>query len=205
MARMVVLIRHGQTAANEEGRYAGVTDEPLSPQGESQAERLRPVMEALAPGAVVCSPLARAAQTARIAALQDTARIEFDGGLREVDFGEWENLTFAQIMERDPEGLRQWIEAPDEFRFPRGESAPQFARRGNEALARLFARREEVVAAFTHGGVIGYALCGLLGLPGSRHTMFRVSPASVTLLEMREGVAVLRGMTPVTDWAEELA
>lgn len=204
MARIVTLIRHGQTAANEEGRYAGISDEPLSRRGEAQAERLRPLMERLAPDAVVCSPLMRAAQTARIAAGRTGAPLEYDEGLREVDFGEWENLTFAQILERYPAHARRWMEKPDEFRFPGGESAPEFARRVDGAVRRLFTRREEVVAAFTHGGVIGYALCGLMDLPGSRHMMFRIAPASAATLELVEGTVALRNVLPVTDWAEEL-
>ena len=106
----LILLRHGQTPLSVERRYSGRGDAQLTEEGRRQAaaaaQRLGKLTDV---GAVVSSPLARAAQTAR--AVADALGVEpvtLDG-LTETDFGAWEGLTFAEAAERDPELHGSWL------------------------------------------------------------------------------------------------
>jgi len=194
MVNNIVLVRHGVTRANEEKRYAGMTDFPLTPRGERQASSLTAAIGRIAPDALVSSPLQRAMRTADLSAGALGIDIATDPDLREVDFGEWENLTFEEISMRHPDGARQWIEGATDMSFPGGESMTGFAERVSRAMERLMESRADTVMAFTHGGVIGFMLCLLLRIPTSRHVMFRLPPASITTLKRVNGVVSLTGI-----------
>lgn len=122
-------VRHGRTAWNEEGRFQGLTDVPLSPAGRADAEanarRLADlVADAVEAGArvrLVSSPLARCMETARILARQlgrPEASIESDDRLAEAGFGRWEGLTTHEVKARFPDERRarkadRWNFAPE--------------------------------------------------------------------------------------------
>src|SRR5690348_7568220 len=114
------LIRHGETHSNRERRFQGQLDVPLSPTGQAQAHALgrwlarRPVRF----GALYSSDLQRAAQTAETVgghlALTPTLAL----ALREIDCGEWQGLTGAEIEARFPGGLQTWHDEVDTFCLP---------------------------------------------------------------------------------------
>ena len=61
-------------------------------------------------------------------------------------------------------------------------------------MNRMVEDETDTIAAFTHGGVIGQAICRLLDIPYTRHVVFRLPTASVTTIEMYEGCGVLTGI-----------
>ncbi|HJW88528.1 MAG TPA: histidine phosphatase family protein, partial [Dehalococcoidia bacterium] len=92
------LARHGDTGAIE--RYYGSTDIPLSPRGREQAERLRDRLSGERIALVYSSDLQRALHTARVVASPHGQEPLPCPELREVDFGEYEGLTFSEIAQR---------------------------------------------------------------------------------------------------------
>ena len=113
----LIFVRHGETAYNAENRLQGQRDIPLNARGRDQAlslgraliVRFRPEIDALeSADAFVASPLKRATETMELirAAMGLTpARYRLDDRLKELSFGDWEGLTWAQIGVRDPRGL----------------------------------------------------------------------------------------------------
>ena len=91
---LIYLIRHGVTRLNEEGRYQGLLDEPLSPAGRGALRRA-----AFSPARVYVSPLCRAAETAAIL-FPEAEQIPVDD-LREMDFGAFDGRGWWE-MEEDP-------------------------------------------------------------------------------------------------------
>jgi len=134
-ARRVLLVRHGQSTWNADGRWQGQADVPLSELGQEQARGAAVAVARLAPVRLVTSDLARARQTAELVA-PPGLHIEIDGSWRERDAGEWTGLTRAEIDERFP----GWLA---ERRSPPGfEGDEPLLARALPALDRLLPRDE---------------------------------------------------------------
>lgn len=186
--RQILLIRHCEVPDEYRGRYIGSTDVPLSEAGRAAARNLAPQLARFAPETVLSSPLRRAAETAELAA--PGREIRFDSRLAEIDFGEWEALTFAEIERlATPEELRRWSEFPGEMRFPGGESFATFRRRVDEAFVELLAGSSgETVAIVTHGGPAMRILATLHHLPAERQHELLPPRGSITVLNFHQGV-----------------
>src|SRR4030043_1857229 len=101
MTRKLSLIRHGDRGESCRGRYIGRTDAPLSDMGRSQAAALAAELDRLNGARILCSPLLRTLETARIA-LGAGGGFAIDANFREIDFGRWEGMTFAEIAAAGP-------------------------------------------------------------------------------------------------------
>jgi len=124
----LVLTRHGATdRSNPEQHLGQRIDIPLSDAGRSAAQALGRRLEGIRFDRIVASPLRRAQETAALAV--PGARIETDARLSEMDYGEWEGLTYEQIEERDDARRRTWEEDPETLACPGGESGADVARR----------------------------------------------------------------------------
>jgi probable phosphoglycerate mutase len=144
----VLLVRHGQSTWNAEGRWQGQADPPLSRLGEEQARQAASSTEIARLDAVESSDLERARRTAAIIAGHRAAS-RCDARWRERHAGEWEGLTRHEIEAHWPGYLA-------ERRRPAGwEDDDDVAARAFGALADLARRVEDGVAlVVTHGGVI---------------------------------------------------
>ena len=151
----IVLLRHGQTPGNVQKRYIGRTDEPLSEAGEDEARAIGAV-EGVA--RVYVSPLLRARQTAAIA-FPKAQQIVVDD-LREMDFGDFENLNYQELS--DNPDYQAWVDANCETPCPHGESKQGFGRRTANALRTLlkqaFEAGESQLVVVAHGGTIMAAM-----------------------------------------------
>jgi probable phosphoglycerate mutase len=145
MAR-VLLVRHGQSTWNAEGRWQGQADPPLSELGERQA-----VDAARAVGivdAIYASDLARASRTAELVAGQLGADVLLDRRLRERHAGPWQGLTRAEIAQGWPGFLESGA------RPPGYESDDEVAARVVPSLHELGAAHDGEVLVVTHGGIV---------------------------------------------------
>lgn len=161
----IILVRHGETRWNREGRVQGHGDSPLTPKGAAQARayglRLRDLLGDRSQWRVVSSPLGRCAQTTGIlceVADLDFRTITFDDRLREVHTGQWSGLPKAELAARHPGmleggGLDHWV-----FRCPGGESHQAVSARLGDWLAGL--APDDKVIAVSHG-IAGRVLRGL--------------------------------------------
>jgi len=172
----------------------GSTDAPLGERGAAEARALRPVLAALRPARRLVSPLQRAVRTAELALPDGCGGVEIQDDLREVDFGDWECKTFAEISSGWPEEVSQWAAFGPDFAFPGGERLSSFLGRVEETADRLAADPAETIAVFTHGGVIRAMICHFLGLAASSYVLFSVAPATVATLELFDGRGVLTAM-----------
>ncbi len=145
MAR-ILLVRHGQSVWNADGRWQGQADPPLSELGEQQA-----VAAARAIGlvdAIYTSDLTRARHTAELVAAQLGSDVAVDARLRERDAGDWEGRTRAEIDEGWPGFL-------DSGRRPDGyEPDASVLARALAALTAIAASHDGDVLVITHGGVV---------------------------------------------------
>lgn len=163
-ATMVALVRHGETEANVEGRWQGITDGPLTEQGRLQAARLAAAFDGL--DHVYSSHLQRAADTAAALAGSSGVGVTVRHDLYELHFGEWEDLTPAEMRERWPdEWAAIYVHDRDEPRGITGETAEALGMRISAAVAEIgAAHRGARVAAVTHGGAIRAYAADVVGL-----------------------------------------
>lgn len=154
-ATRLIIIRHGETVWNVEGKKQGQLDSPLTRLGIRQAEALAKRMNLESFTALYASDLGRAAETARLIAAETNHEIVLDERLRERNFGVFQGLTGEQIKNKYPAEHRSLLADAVNFVIPEGESLREFYERNTACLEDLTSRHErETVAVVTHGGVI---------------------------------------------------
>ncbi|MGG4451425.1 histidine phosphatase family protein [Brevibacillus porteri] len=157
----LVWIRHGETDSNREHRYLGHSDVPLNEHGYLHASELAKELPVLIgrPAVIYSSDLLRCIQTAEPLAATWELSVIPEPTLRELSFGEWELLTYDELMQRDPVRATGWYDDPFRNRPPQGESLEELGMRVDCWLRSLLERvsKEEAsdtVVIVTHGGVI---------------------------------------------------
>lgn len=185
----VLLVRHGETAWNREGRYQGRTDIPLSPDGEVQVRALGQRLAHLPIDLAIASPLSRAKNTAQAILAGRATPLELDEGLLEISHGQWEGQLASDIELSHAEMFGTWRSRPDRDvpAGPEAETLGDVEDRAWPVLVRAFARLETLGPDATaliaaHDAVNRVLLCHVLGLPLSRVWMFRQAPATLNVL-----------------------
>ncbi|MEU6216329.1 bifunctional RNase H/acid phosphatase [Streptomyces sp. NPDC047022] len=138
-----VLLRHGETALTPLKRFSGSggDDPALSEAGRRQAELVARALAARGTiQEIVSSPLARCRETAAAVASRLGLDVSVEDGLRETDFGAWEDLTFGEVRERYPDAMNAWLTDPEAEPSGGGESFAAVARR-------VAATRDELLAS----------------------------------------------------------
>jgi len=179
------LIRHGETKLNKEFRFIGRTDPALSAQGESQAQALAERLADEDISAIYASDLLRATQTASIIAGDSGVDVIETEGLREIDFGDWEGLSYNEIMEHDKETLDSWIENPTGVDIPGGERWRDFAARINAAFDDITQNENgDAIALVTHGGPIKLLMTRFHGDDPHFFKTFWPQPGGINIVEI---------------------
>lgn len=160
----LVLVRHGQTDFNREGRLQGQVDIPLNATGIRQAESLAPVLAETMPDVLVASPLERARETARLMSRGTDLEIRTDEAFLERGFGRWEGLRGEEIRRRWPEEHAAW-RAHRPVRGLDVEDRPDVGERVAAACRALVADHVGgTVMVVAHGAAITLGITTLLGL-----------------------------------------
>lgn len=193
----LVLVRHGETAWNAEGRVQGQTDVPLNALGRAQAAALVPVLAAGGFAAIYASDLLRVRETAQPTARTLELEVRLDAGLRERHYGMFETLTYVECRERFPAEFERFRDKELDFDFGSGESLRVFYERALASVGAIAARHAgEAVLVFTHGGVLEmlYREATACGLRSARD--FEIPNAAINRFEYAAGRWRLRA------WAE---
>ncbi len=182
----LLLVRHGETLWNREGRYQGRTDVPLSPDGETQARALGSRLAGLPIAIAIASPLTRTRRTAEAVLGDRAVALETDDALIEISHGQWEGQLATDIEISHAEMLGSWRTRPDRDvpAGPDAETLGDVEHRAWPVLVRTCARlgADETALLVAHDAVNRVLLCRVLGLPLSRVWTFRQSPASLNVL-----------------------
>jgi alpha-ribazole phosphatase len=189
----LLLIRHGETAWNQAGRYVGRTDLPLNDLGRRQAEALARRLADETIDAVYTSDYRRAAETAEEIARPHNLPVQQEPRLREIDFGLWEGLTMAEIRDRFPAELSAWRESP-RVAPPEGESIIHLVGRVSPWLEEVMGDHEgQTLAVCAHGGTFQMMLYTLLEIPLRSGWTFYLYNGSISEVHVRvDGAALVR-------------
>ena len=178
-----VLVRHGETAWNAEGRIQGHLDIPLNDLGVAQAEALGKRLGRERFDAIYSSDLMRAYHTARPTARDPDRSIVKDQRLRERHLGALQGLTGDEAMADQPTAWKAFKSRDPDLELAGGERLGEFSRRivgfVEDILDKHAGSRVLVV---THGGVLDAAYRQAVGMPLSVSRNFPIYNASINIL-----------------------
>ena len=195
----VILVRHAQSQANQDGRSLGRADSPLTDLGRRQATALADALSGEAISRVLTSPLSRAADTA--AAIADAHRlpVENHDGLLEMDVGELEGIAWSDVRVRYADFLERWMsDDTASLAMPGGESLADVQRRAWPLLAPLLERPPEesddegATVLVSHNFVVKVLICAALDFDLNHWRRFETDLTGRTILERGRGQTVLR-------------
>jgi alpha-ribazole phosphatase/probable phosphoglycerate mutase len=145
------------------GRFCGHSDPPINARGRQQIQALVESIERKSIGAVYCSDLSRAVITAEVLAAASSLSVVAKRSLREIHFGDWEGMNWAEIERRDATYAREWVNAFPKLATPGGERFSDFEVRVMAEIDTLVrVAKDQRIAVVTHGGVMRVALQKLL-------------------------------------------
>jgi probable phosphoglycerate mutase len=181
------LVRHGESAWNAENRLCGRSDVPLSETGRRQAKSVAERLKSIPFEAFYSSPLLRALETARL--ISESVGLEPvpDPRLVELDYGQWEGRTLAEVIERDPEAFHAWDANPAQLAPPGGESGLEAQQRVVSFLDFAAAKHPQghVLVAF-HKTVCRLAICHALGIaPSEYRRRLVLHNAALSIIQLR--------------------
>jgi glucosyl-3-phosphoglycerate phosphatase len=186
----LLLVRHGETDWNRDGRWQGHSDTHLNDLGREQARRVAAELDGV--DVVYASDLARAQETAEIIAAALELDVRTDPRLRERSFGAWEGLTAPEIEERFAEDLARW-RVGDGAGAADAEQFDAFAQRVRAFLDDTLARHPgDTVLVVAHGGTIRviHALASGLDYVLDHRSIPGVPNCAVARYAARDGVLV---------------
>ncbi|MFC2013863.1 histidine phosphatase family protein [Chloroflexota bacterium] len=180
----LLLVRHGETESNSAQRIQGQRDVELNAVGLRQVERLRDRLAKQRLDVIYSSDLQRALVTAKTVASGHQLEIVTCPELREIDFGKFDGLTFAEISQRYPEMAKLWSDWNPKMRFPGGESVDELNTRVSKFLDRLKRHTpEETLLIVAHSAPLRLIICLLLGIELRHWRQFRLDLASLSIVE----------------------
>ena len=182
----LLLVRHGETQWNREGRYQGRTDVPLSDAGQAQARALGVRLAGVPIVIALTSPLTRTRRTAEAILGDRKVSLETEDALLEISHGQWEGQLASDLEISHAEMLGTWRTRPDRHvpAGPDAETLGDVEERAWPVLVRTCARlgNNETALIVAHDAVNRVLLCRVLGLPLTRIWMFRQSPTALNVL-----------------------
>jgi len=187
----LIIVRHGRTAYNAQGRLQGRTDNPLDDVGEEQATRVARHLKASvgADSLVMCSPLVRARQTAQAIADELELEVSIDERWIEIDYGALEGVRQIDV----PGDIwSEWRQDPS-FAPELGESLVSVQERVASACDELMERLEGRTAVIvTHVSPIKSSIAWALGVDVGVGWRTQLDTASVTRIALTPRGPVLR-------------
>lgn len=200
MITRIILVRHGQSSFNAQGRIQGRIDESvLTEAGAAMAQAVAPALAGIEFAAVYSSPLQRARRTADIiaAGLQGVPTVQTSELLLEVDLPLWEGVTKADVKSKYPDQYRAWRDRPHEMvmELP-GETGPvqhfpvlslwEQARQFWQMLLPQYAGQTVLVVA--HNGILRALISTAAGIPASEYQTLRQSNCGINVLNFQGGL-----------------
>lgn len=174
----ILLLRHGETDWNLQGRCQGITDLDLNDRGKRQAMDAAAHLSTEKIDAIYSSDLKRALHTAEIIRRSHNLDVTVDSDFRELNHGELEGLTFTDIRSFYPDFLTRWRSEPAQLIVPGGERLVDVEQRVWKGLQRIvsFHSSDEKVVVVSHNFPILAVLCRITGTPLNDYRAFRVEP-----------------------------
>jgi len=180
----VYLARHGQTEWNKKLTFRGRIDVPLNEAGHREARALSDALKDKNIGAIYTSPLRRSIETAQPIAKFFHLEIVPVQGLIDINYGDWEGLTFNEVKKRYSDQYDEWEKKPDLIRFPHGETLDEAKERSFRAFISIVEKNPgKSILIVPHRVINKVLLCALLGLSNSHFWEIKQDTGCINLIE----------------------
>ena len=187
----LIIVRHGETEWNKEGKLQGIVDIPISKVGIHQAMMIADRLKGAKIDAIYTSKLKRAIKTARIISNHHShIKIIQAKELNEMSWGKWEGMTMASVKKNYAKLYEK--REKDKFRFktPKGESPYLHQRRISRFIKKLSKKeKNKSVLIVGHGGTNRAIISSLLNWSIKKTMKIRMHNASLTVINIKNGKA----------------
>ena len=182
----IILVRHGETNWNKEGRFQGQIDIPLNEKGKDQASKASKYLEEIKFTKAFSSSMKRPYETAKIILKNKNIKIEKIQSLVEISHGLWEGKLEEEIKLSWPEMLKDWHEKPESVTMPNGESIKQVSDRTISAWNQICNSQQEndTTLLVAHDAVNKTLICHILGLSYSDIWMIKQGNGGITVIDI---------------------
>jgi probable phosphoglycerate mutase len=188
----LIVVRHGQTIWNTEGKFQGHLDSQLTPDGISQARGLARRLQKQRFGALYSSDLGRATETARIIAAATGHGVVLDARLRERNLGVFQGLRGEEIEATYPEAHELHRQRDPDYVVPAGESLSQQVERNVACFEELAHKHSgDSIVIVTHGGVLSGLFRHVLSIPLAAPRRFDFPNSGLNVFTYRKGTWTL--------------
>jgi len=191
------LLRHALVAEKHRDRFNGRTEAVIDPrEGRAQTEAMAVYLDGTKPAAIYTSPLKRCLQSAEPLERRFGLKSRVEPGLREMDFGVFDGLSFDQIRQGYPEEMKAWYADLADYRLPQAETMAEVQERAWRAVEGIVnAHPAEAVAVVAHGAVNRLILARILGLDINQVLTLAQDYACLNILDFYTEPTVVRGVT----------
>ena len=198
----LILVRHGATDWNQQRRVQGLSNLGLNETGKRQAEALAQALRNERVDAIYTSPLRRAQETARAISRFHQVEVVTLDGLKELDVGEIDGMTYEDMRIHHGEFFTKWMADFTAVRLPGGGTVPELRDQCCAAVKDILEKQQtvsgekcgdedRVVVAVTHFFPIMCIICDTLGLALTYFRRLRLDVASMCTLDFHPERAVL--------------
>jgi len=189
----LLIVRHGETDWNAQGRIQGHTDIRLSEKGAEQARSLRQRLADCQIDVAYSSDLKRTSETAKLALGDRDLVLNQTPRLREYHKGVFEGMTLEEIKSQYPAEYPKYLEKDLSYAPEGGETTRDVSIRMASIFEEIKTKHlEETVLVVSHGGVLRAAMVSLLGMPLEGNWSFVFGNCGLTMVETFADNAVLR-------------
>ena len=182
----IILIRHGETNWNKEGRFQGQIDIPLNEKGKEQASKASKYLKEIEFTKAISSSMKRPYETAKIILNNNNIQIKKIESLVEISHGLWEGKLEEEIKRTWPEMLKNWHENPESVTMPEGESIKQVSDRTISAWNLICdsQQKDDTTLLVAHDAVNKTLICHILGLSYSDIWKIKQGNGGITVIDI---------------------
>ncbi len=185
----IILVRHGETDWNKEGRFQGQIDIPLNEHGEQQALAAAQLLKSVRIDKAFSSSMSRPKKTAKlILGDRPNINIQLENELIEIGHGLWEGKLESEITDEWSVLLQKWQESPELVQMPQGENINQVSSRANRCWRRICESlsQKETALVVAHDAVNKTILCNLLGLTNADIWKIKQGNGGITIVDIKK-------------------
>ena len=200
-----LLVRHGETEWNRQGRFQGKIDVPLNETGKKQSQKAGEFLASVPIDLAISSPMLRPKETAEIILGDRSIELQLEPDFSEISHGLWEGKLEAEIEQMYPGELEKWRTTPELVQMPEGENLQQVWDRAiaawEDMVQRLSASDAKTCLVVAHDATNKVILCYLLGLEPADFWKIKQGNGAVTAIDYPQGASgmpVLQAMNITT-------